>query len=97
MIIEKIWDKLDIPAGLTLANLISGFAAMIFAIQGNYFYSAMLVFVSGIFDSLDGRIARLLKRTSNFGVELDSLADALSFIIAPTLLLYLMPRLLMYL
>ena len=89
MIIKKIWNKLDLPAGVTLLNLISGFIAILFAIDGNYFYAAIMIFLSAIFDSLDGRIARLLNRTSSFGVELDSLADAVSFVLAPTIILYL--------
>jgi len=63
--------------------------AMRFAMNGNFVGAVFAIIVAGIFDGLDGRIARLLKSTSSFGAELDSLADFVSFGVAPASVLYL--------
>jgi CDP-diacylglycerol--serine O-phosphatidyltransferase len=84
-----------IPALLTLGNGICGFAAIAMAgkIDGSettehfFFLSGWLIVVAMLFDSLDGYVARLSKTTSRFGVELDSLCDAVSFGVAPAFLL----------
>jgi len=83
-----IQQKLTLPAGITLLNALSGFSAILLAINEMYVLSAIAIIFAGIFDFFDGRVARWLKRTSSFGVELDSLADTVSFVIAPTILIY---------
>ncbi len=77
-----------IPNLFTLANLFSGFTAIIHISDGNYDKAAIFIFIAGIFDALDGMMARLTKSTSELGVELDSLCDAVSFGLAPSFMLY---------
>lgn len=77
-----------VPNLLTLANLFSGFIAIISASEGRFTEAAIFVLVAAIFDMLDGVMARLIHSTSEFGVELDSLCDAVSFGVAPSFVLY---------
>lgn len=77
-----------IPNMLTILALCSGLTAIRFAYEGRWEHSALAILAAAILDALDGRIARLLKGTSKFGAELDSLADILSFGVAPGLMLY---------
>ena len=78
-----------IPNVLTLLALCAGMTAIRFAIAGKFQYAVFTIIAAGIFDGLDGRLARLLKATSPFGAELDSLSDFISFGVAPAALLYL--------
>ncbi len=78
-----------IPNLVTTANLFCGFSAITSAIHKNYPEAAWFILAAAIFDALDGRVARLAKATSQFGVEYDSLSDLISFGMAPGLLLYL--------
>jgi CDP-diacylglycerol---serine O-phosphatidyltransferase len=78
-----------IPSVLTLLALCAGMTAIRFAINGRFQYAVFTLIAAGIFDGLDGRLARLLKATSRFGAELDSLSDFISFGVAPAALLYL--------
>ena len=78
-----------IPNILTLLALCAGMTAIRFALEEHYRQAVIAIIVAGIFDGIDGRIARLLKGTSEFGAELDSLSDFVSFGVAPALLLYL--------
>jgi CDP-diacylglycerol---serine O-phosphatidyltransferase len=78
-----------VPNVLTLLALCAGMSAMRFAMGGNFVGAVFAIIVAGIFDGLDGRIARLLKSTSSFGAELDSLSDFISFGVAPAAMLYL--------
>jgi len=77
-----------IPNMLTLLALCSGLTAIRFAYEGRWEHAALAIFAAAVLDALDGRIARLLKGTSKFGAELDSLADILSFGVAPGMMLY---------
>ncbi|MGQ9818700.1 MAG: CDP-diacylglycerol--serine O-phosphatidyltransferase [Candidatus Kapaibacteriales bacterium] len=77
-----------VPNLLTLANLLSGFIALIYSSKQQYYLSATYVLIAAIFDMLDGITARLIKSASEFGVELDSLADAVSFGVVPSYMLY---------
>ena len=61
---------------------------MVEASKGNFVLAAWLILLALVFDGLDGRIARMTNTTSQFGVEFDSLADVVSFGIAPSMLLY---------
>ncbi len=78
-----------VPNVLTVLALCAGMTAIRFAVNGEFEYAVFAIIASGIFDGLDGRLARLLKATSPFGAELDSLADFISFGVAPAAVLYL--------
>ena len=78
-----------VPNVLTLLALCAGMTAMRFAMGGNFVAAVFSIIAAGIFDGLDGRMARLLKATSSFGAELDSLSDFVSFGVAPAAVLYL--------
>jgi CDP-diacylglycerol---serine O-phosphatidyltransferase len=78
-----------VPNVLTLLALCAGMTAMRFAMGGNFEGAVFAIIAAGIFDGLDGRMARLLKATSRFGAELDSLSDFISFGVAPAAVLYL--------
>lgn len=77
-----------LPNLLTTASLFAGFMGIIWTIQGNFEYCALAIFASCIFDSLDGKIARLTNTASEFGVQYDSLCDLVSFGVAPALMAY---------
>ncbi|OFZ12153.1 MAG: CDP-diacylglycerol--serine O-phosphatidyltransferase [Bdellovibrionales bacterium RBG_16_40_8] len=66
-----------------------GFYAVIQSILGNYTHSSYAICAAAVFDLLDGRVARMTRSTSEFGAELDSLSDLVSFCLAPAILLYL--------
>ncbi|MEW6057156.1 MAG: CDP-diacylglycerol--serine O-phosphatidyltransferase [Bdellovibrionota bacterium] len=78
-----------LPNLFTTANMFCGFYAVVVAIHGNFLTAAWMILVAMIFDSMDGRVARLTRATSAFGVEYDSLSDLLSFGVAPALVTYL--------
>src|SRR5438128_2363987 len=80
-----------VPNVLTLLALCAGMTAIRFAFSGDFQYAVFAIIAAGIFDGLDGRLARLLKATSQFGAELDSLADFISFGVAPAVVVYLWP------
>lgn len=77
-----------LPSLFTIGNLFLGFWAMVRTIHGQYAEAAPLIFWAILLDVLDGRIARMTGTTSEFGAELDSLADVVSFGVAPALLAY---------
>lgn len=77
-----------IPNLLTTGNLFAGFYAIIAVFNAGYLAAALAILVAMAFDFLDGRSARLTKTTSRFGLEYDSLADLVSFGLAPGLLIY---------
>jgi CDP-diacylglycerol--serine O-phosphatidyltransferase len=79
-----------LPSLFTAGNLVSGFVSMIYSIEGNFNASAWFIMLAIAFDMFDGRIARLTKTTSKFGMEFDSLCDLVSFGVAPAILMYLM-------
>ncbi len=77
-----------LPNMLTLLSLCSGLTGIKFAMHEQWEYAALAVVVAGIFDMLDGRVARMLNIASKFGAELDSLSDAISFGVAPGFIMY---------
>jgi len=77
-----------LPSLLTTGNLFCGFLALLLTVQGRYVDAAISIFVAMVMDLLDGRVARLMKATSQFGVEYDSLADVVSFCVAPGFLVF---------
>jgi CDP-diacylglycerol--serine O-phosphatidyltransferase len=78
-----------IPNILTMLGLCAGLTAMRFALEARFGPAAVAITVAACIDGLDGRLARLLKVTSRFGAEFDSLADFLCFGVAPAFVLYL--------
>ncbi len=77
-----------LPNILTLGGVCLGISSIKFSIDGNFSLSVTLILLAAILDALDGRVARLIKGTSEFGKELDSLTDFVSFGIAPVFILY---------
>ena len=79
-----------IPNTLTVLNLFAGVLAMLLALGEQWLAAVGLIFGAAMFDSLDGRVARRLNVTSEFGKELDSLSDLVSFGVAPATVFYLL-------
>ena len=77
------------PNAVTALALCSGLSGVRFAIGGEWQSAVAMIMIAGVLDGLDGRIARMLHGESRFGAELDSLSDAISFGVAPALILYL--------
>ncbi len=77
-----------LPSLLTLGNLFCGYASILYAMRREFDIAAPLIGVAIILDMLDGRIARMTGTTSAFGLEFDSLADVISFGIAPAILVF---------
>ncbi len=91
---QRLRERLHItiyvlPNLLTIMNMFFGFYALIYSIMGDYMQAAYAICAAAVFDLLDGRVARMTHSTSEFGAELDSLSDLVSFGIAPGILLYL--------
>jgi CDP-diacylglycerol--serine O-phosphatidyltransferase len=78
-----------IPNILTLLALCAGMTAIRFAIDDKFESAVIAIIVAGVFDGLDGRVARLLKASSPFGAQLDSLSDFVCFGVAPAVLVYI--------
>ena len=90
---RELWERRSqgiflLPSLLTTANLFCGFFAMVLTVEGRYTEAVLAIYVAMVMDLLDGRVARLMKATSQFGVEFDSLADVVSFCVAPGFLVY---------
>ncbi len=85
---KKQIPKIVVPSFFTLMNLFCGFLAIISIAEGRLFFGAWLIVFAGLFDALDGFMARLSNATSQFGIELDSISDVVSFGVAPGFLLY---------
>jgi len=80
----------SLPNMLTVSNLFLGIVAIILAFQGNEYvdYAAITVIIGMLMDGLDGRVARMLNAQSEFGKELDSLSDVITFGVAPAFIMY---------
>ena len=78
-----------LPNAFTSMNLFFGFLCIVSALEGRFEFAAIAILIAVVFDSLDGKIARATNTTSQFGIEFDSLADLISFGLAPSLLMYL--------
>lgn len=81
-------NKNMIPNIITLTNLILGIASLRYTMEGQYKEAAVAILLAMVLDGMDGRVARHLQVASDFGKELDSLADLVSFGVAPALLTY---------
>jgi CDP-diacylglycerol--serine O-phosphatidyltransferase len=77
-----------IPNLLTTGSVLCGFVSIIYSFDGYLTIAANLILVSFVLDGLDGRVARITKTTSDFGAQYDSLADVVSFGVAPSVFLY---------
>jgi len=78
-----------LPNLFTSMNIFCGFYSIISAVEGRFVHAAVSILIGGVFDLLDGKIARATHTTSRFGVEYDSLSDLISFGLAPAVLMYL--------
>ena len=78
----------QLPNGFTLANLFFGIWAIVNASKGNYNQAVWCIVLGGIADALDGRVARAVGASGPFGEELDSLVDAITFGLAPGMIVY---------
>jgi CDP-diacylglycerol---serine O-phosphatidyltransferase len=78
-----------LPNTFTALNMACGFSAIIFALKVDFYTASMLLLLGAIFDSVDGRVARLTGTQSSFGEQFDSMSDVISFGITPALLMYL--------
>lgn len=89
-ILATMGIRKNIPNFLTILNLLSGSLAIVFVFNGMLWYAGWLVLAAAVFDLFDGAVARLLNVSSPIGADLDSLADTVSFGLAPALILYKM-------
>lgn len=87
--IQPIPIRMLIPNAITMMALAAGATGVRFAISGEFGKAAAAIVIAAVLDGIDGRVARLLRGTSRFGAELDSLSDVTAFGIAPALILYL--------
>ncbi len=81
-------NRTFIPGTLTSGNLFCGFLSIVYVLDGNYLTASWLIILAAVFDALDGMIARLTRSYSDFGIEFDSMADVISFGVAPSILIY---------
>ena len=84
----KISKKRFFPNTLTILNMFLGFSSIILIMNGSFVEAGLFILLAGLMDIFDGKIARLLGISSKFGVEFDSLADVVSFCVAPSILVY---------
>lgn len=77
-----------LPSFFTVGNIFAGFCSVVATLHGNYGLAAVAIGIAVVLDGVDGRLARMTGSTSDFGLQLDSLADVISFGIAPALLVY---------
>lgn len=77
-----------LPNMITTMSLFAGFVSVVSSLDGEYMRAALAIIIAGVFDALDGRIARLTKTSSLFGVQYDSLSDSFAFGAAPAVLMY---------
>ncbi len=80
--------KVIAPTMLTVGNLLCGFLSVIHTVEGRPTYAAWWIILAWLLDGVDGQVARMVRSSTRFGAELDSLADLSSFGLAPALLLY---------
>ncbi len=87
---EKIRKGIYIlPNLFTAMNMFFGFFALVSAISQKFHQAALLILVATLFDAMDGKVARMTKSSSRFGAEFDSLADLVSFGVAPAIMIYM--------
>ncbi len=84
----RLREEINLANFLTLLNGLVGFVSIVFTVEGDVESPLKLILFATVLDGLDGRVARLFNKTSELGKELDSLADIISFGVAPSLLVY---------
>lgn len=89
LLFKAISIRTILPSVVTLLAFMAGLTSIKFALSGKWELAVAAVLAAGIFDGLDGTVARLLKSTSRFGAELDSLSDVVAFGVAPAVVIYL--------
>lgn len=77
-----------VPSLFTIGNIVLGFYSVVVGLRGEYQFAVLLIFAAAFIDGLDGRLARVTNTASDFGREFDSLADVITFGIAPALLIF---------
>lgn len=77
-----------LPSIFTIMSLLCGFYAIVYSFNHQFIYVGYLIIASALFDSLDGRIARLTRTASNFGAQLDSMCDVVNFGVSPAIIAY---------
>ncbi len=77
-----------IPNTFTALNMATGFYSVVLSFRGDFYLASMILILGAIFDSVDGRVARMTGTQSSFGEQFDSLSDVISFGIAPAILIY---------
>ncbi len=85
---ERIPVRMMVPNFFTLLGLCAGLTAIRMSIEGRYEFALAAIVFAALLDGIDGRIARLLKASSRFGAELDSLADFVNFGVAPAIMIF---------
>ena len=85
---QRRWGAIFLPNAITTGAMLCGFWAILQAFSGNYLNACWGLFFAAILDGLDGRVARLVRGTSSFGEQYDSLADLISFGFAPAMVAY---------
>ncbi len=78
-----------IPNSLTIFNMLLGFMSILSSANGDFFWAAWFIIFGSIFDGFDGKVARALNSTSDFGIQFDSLADIITFCLAPSVFVYM--------
>lgn len=78
-----------IPNSFTIFNMFLGFMSILASAHGDFFWAAWFIIFGAIFDGFDGKIARALDSTSDFGIQFDSLADIITFCLAPSIFVYM--------
>jgi len=81
-------DRFNLANLITFGNISFGVIAIYFIVEGNFFVAIILAWIAGAFDIADGKVARKYNLSTEFGVQLDSFADFLSFVIMPSFLLF---------
>lgn len=80
--------KLISPGALTAANMFFGFLSIVSTIEGRLAAAGWFIIIAAVMDGFDGKLARLMKKGSQFGIQYDSIADMVSFGVAPAVLIY---------
>lgn len=86
---NHIKNFIKIPDVISLGNALSGFLSILFAFQSQFILAALLIVLAAVFDFFDGRVARKYNMSSEFGVQLDSLCDTVSFLLAPAIFAFM--------
>jgi len=86
--VRQIPIRIILPNLITLLGLCAGLTAIRMSIEARYSEAVAMIVIAAVLDAIDGRVARLLRSTSRFGAELDSLADFVNFGVAPAMMLY---------